>query len=149
LAPRWPTHYSRSVDGIHENITYLYRDDNLESATGTSFHADCIYERLWVVDKVLSKAPKTLRDRHVKGLSLIRCRVVLDLDRAVGLRQRCVASSLLILLGLDFSQALGTEDLATYQSLQSVRPSLCLAIYNGSEASWVGTIDVLIRIWDN
>ena len=99
MAPRWPTHDSQSVDGIPKNITDFNRDNNLESTTGTSFHADCIYERLWVVDIVPSEAPKTFRDRLAKGLSLIRYRIVLDLDRAYCVRQRCVARNLLILLG--------------------------------------------------
>ena len=95
-------HSSQSVDGIPENVTYFHRNDNLELTTGTCFHADCIYERPWVVDVVCSKAPKTLSGRHVKGLSLIRYRLVLNLDRAYCLGQRCVATSLLILLGSIF-----------------------------------------------
>ena len=102
MASRWSTHSSQSVDGNPENVTYFHRDDNLELTTGTCFHADCIYERLWVVDIVCSKAPQTLSGRHVKGLSPIRCRLVLNLDRAYCLGQRCVASNLLILLGSIF-----------------------------------------------
>ena len=73
-----------------------------------------INERLGVVDIASSKTPKTLRDRYIKDLSLIKLRTGLDLERVRGLRHRCIPNILLILLELDFSEVQGTEDLTTH-----------------------------------
>jgi hypothetical protein len=81
-----------------------------------------INERLGVVDIALSETPKTLRDRYIKDLSLIRLRTGLDLERVHCLRQRCIPNVLLILLELDFSEVQRTEDLTTHRSLWSDRP---------------------------
>jgi len=94
--------HSQSIDGVSENVSYIYRDHSLKSTRRTRFQMDILNDRLWIVDIAPSKTPKTLGDRHVNGLSLIRGHTVLDLDRAYWLRQRCVASVLLILLELEF-----------------------------------------------
>ncbi|KAI0276017.1 hypothetical protein BGY98DRAFT_1177976 [Russula aff. rugulosa BPL654] len=69
---------SRSVDGIPENVGYIYRDHNLKSTRWARFQVDSINERLRVVNIAPSKTTKTLRDRHVNGLSLIMHWTVLD-----------------------------------------------------------------------
>jgi len=61
-----------------------------------------VNERLRVVDVTPSKAPKMLRDRYIKDLSLIRPRIGLDLERAHGLSQGYIPSVLLILIELEF-----------------------------------------------
>ena len=105
-----------------------------------------VNERLGVVDIAPSKAPKTLRDWHIKDLSLIRLHIGLDLERAHGLSQRYIPSILLILLELEFSKAQGTEDLATHQSLRSDRPYLTLAVHCSSDARRVTATQSLIPI---
>jgi hypothetical protein len=97
-----------------------------------------INERLGVVDVAsvaTSKAPKTLRDRDIKDLSLIRLGIGLDMERAHGLSQRYIPSSILLIrLELEFSKAQRTENLATYRSLRSDRPYLTLAVHCSSDA---------------
>jgi hypothetical protein len=63
-----------------------------------------IYERLRVVDIASGKTPKTLRDRYIKDLSLIRLCTGLNLERVHCLRQGYIPNILLILLELDFSE---------------------------------------------
>lgn len=112
---------------------------------------DPVNERLWVVDIARGKTPKTLGDRHVNGLSLIRHCAVLDRDRSYCLRQRSVASVyiLLILLEFELNWAQGTADVVAHRSLGGNRPCLYGAIYGSSDAGWVGTADLLVCIWDN
>jgi hypothetical protein len=106
-----------------------------------------INERLRVVDIALSETPKTLRDRYIKDLSLIRLRTGLDLEMFHCLRQKCIPNILLILLGLDFSEVQGTEDLTTHRSLWSDRPYLSLAVHSSSDADRVIATESLIPIW--
>jgi hypothetical protein len=135
---------SQSIGGIPENITYVYRDHNLESTRGTGFQVNSIDSRIWVADVAPSKAPKTLGDQQVKG-AFIRRRTHLDLGRVYYLMRRCVSGILLLEKG--FSQDRGTEDPGTHRSLWSDRPCLCWVTHSRSDASWVGTTDVLICIW--
>ena len=72
--------HGQSINSIPENITYFNGDDNLESTRGARFQVNSINERLRVVDIAPCKTPKTLRDRHVKVLSLVRCHTGLDLE---------------------------------------------------------------------
>jgi hypothetical protein len=75
----------------------------LESTRGARFQVNTVNERLWVVDIAHSKTPETLRDRHVRDLSLVRCRAGLDLEtwRGYYLLQRVVPGVLLMFLELD------------------------------------------------
>ena len=66
--------YTQSINSIPKNITYFYDDDDLESTRRSRLQVNSVNERLWVVDIVPSKTPKTLRDRYIKDLSLIRSR---------------------------------------------------------------------------
>ena len=104
---------------VPENVSYINHNHNLELTGRTRLQVDTVNERLWVVNIAPSKTPKTLGDRHVNGLSLIRQRTVLDWDRFYCLRRRCVASVYipLILLELEFSRARRTEDVVKHRSL--------------------------------
>lgn len=93
---------SQSIDGVPENASYIYRNHSLKSTRRARFQMNTVNDRLWVVDIAPGQTPKALGDRHANGLSPIRRRTVLDLVRAHWLRQRCVASVLLILLELEF-----------------------------------------------
>jgi hypothetical protein len=139
--------YSQSINSIPKNITYFYGDDNLESTRGPRFQVDSINERLGVVDITPSKTPKTLQDRYIEDLSLIRLPTSLDLERVHCLSQRCIPNILLILLELDFSEAQGTEDPKTHRSLWSDRPYLSLAVHSSSDINWVIATEILIPIW--
>jgi hypothetical protein len=105
-----------------------------------------INERLRVVDIALSETPKTLRDRYIKDLSLIRPRTDPDLERFHCLRQSSIPNVLLILLELDFSDVQGTVDLTTHRSLWSDRPYLSLAVHSGSDTDRVIATKILIPI---
>ncbi len=105
-----------------------------------------VNERLGVADVAPSKVPKTLRDRHIKNLSLIRLRIGLDMERAHSLSQGYIPSILLILLELEFSKAQGTEDLETYRSLRSDRPYLTLGVHSSSDTRRVTAIQSLTPI---
>jgi len=97
---------SQSIGGIPENITYFYRDDNLESTRGTRFQVNPINSRIWVADVVSSKAPKTFGDRQVKG-AFIRRRTHLELgprghyimQRGFGYTPELVERQTLLVLG--------------------------------------------------
>jgi hypothetical protein len=106
-----------------------------------------INKRLRVVDIALSKTPKTLRDRYIKDLSLIRLCTGLDLERVHCLRQRCIPNVLLILLELDINETQGTEDLTTHRSLWSDRPCLSLTIHISSVDHRVIATRIFIPIW--
>ncbi len=80
----------------------------MESTGRTRLQVNTVNERLGVVDIAHSKMPKTLRDQHVKDLSLVRHRTDLDLEGACYLLQRYVGCSLLILLELELSQTEST-----------------------------------------
>ena len=116
--------FRQSIDNIPENITYFYGDDNLESTGRTRLQVNTVNERLGVVDIAHSKMPKTLRDQHVKDLSLVRHRTGLDLEGTCYLLQRYVGSGLLILLELELSQTQSTMNMVTHRSLGSDRPYL-------------------------
>jgi hypothetical protein len=104
-----------------------------------------INERLRVVNIAPSKTAKTLRDRYIKDLSLIKLST--GLERVRCLRQRCIPNILLILLELDFSEVQRTEDLSTYRSLQSDRPYLSLFVHSSGDGSRVIVIEILIPVW--
>ena len=106
-----------------------------------------INERLRVVDIAPSKTPKTLRDRYIKDLSLIRLRAGPDQERVHCLRQRYIANILLMLRKLDFSKIKRTEDLTTHRILQRDRPCLSLAVHSSSYDSRVITTEILIPVW--
>jgi len=91
---------------------------------------DSVNERLWVVHIAPSKTPKTLGDRHVNGLSLIRHCTVLDWE-------------------FEFNRAQETEDVVTHRSLWGNRPCLYGANHSSSDAGQVGTTEVLVCIWDD
>ena len=52
----------------------------MESTRGARFQVNTVNERPWVVDIAPGKTPKTLWDRHVKDLSLVRCCTGLGLE---------------------------------------------------------------------
>jgi hypothetical protein len=141
---------SQSIDGIPDNVSYIYRDHNLKSTGRIRFQVDTVNERLWIVDIAPSKTPKTLGDRHINGLSVRHC-TALDWDRPYCLGQRCVASVhiLLILLELEFNRTQQTEDVVKHRSLWSNRPRLYGVIHSSSDAGWVGTTEVWVCIWDD
>ena len=101
----------QSTDGIPGNVSHIYRDHNLKSTKRTRFQVDSVYERLWVVDIAPRKTLKTLGDRHVNGVSLVRhCTV----NRSPCPRKRCAGSIacvyvLLILLELEFYRGPGNR----------------------------------------
>jgi hypothetical protein len=125
----------------------LYGNDDLDATRGPWLQVNPINERLRVVDIALSETPKTLRDRYIKDLSLIRLCTGLDLERIHCLRQKCIPNILWILLELDFSEAQGTEDLTTHRSLWSDGPYLSLAIHSSSDVDRVIATESLIPIW--
>lgn len=67
-----------------------------------------VNERLWIVEIVFGKTPKTAQGRHVK-LSLIRLCTCVGLEKTYSLRLvmswSCIPVVLLIPLELDFSVA--------------------------------------------
>jgi hypothetical protein len=98
-----------------------------------------INERLRVVNIAPSKTPKTLRDRYIKNLSLIKLST--GLERVLCLRQRCIPNILLILLEPYFSEVQLTEDLSTHWSLRSDsdRPYPSLVVHSSGDGSRVIT----------
>jgi len=106
-----------------------------------------INERLGVVDIASGKTPKTLRDRYVKVLSLIKLCTGLNLERVHCIKYRCIPNILLVLLELDFSEVQGTEGMTTHWNLRSDSPRLSLAVHSSGDGSRVIATEILIPIW--
>ena len=84
---------NRSIGGIPQNITHVYRDDNLESTRGTRLQVNSINGRIWVVDVTPSKAAKTLGGRVVNGTFIRRG---WDLENEIWRQARISGKSLLM-----------------------------------------------------